>query len=294
MILVTGGTGFIGGRIVAALRRDDRPVRCLVREPGRAEELEALGCELVEGDMDDADSLSRAVEGCDAVVHLVAIITGSPDDFRRVMIDGTQTLLSAAQGAGVRRFVLMSALGVSEETKDLVPYYGAKWEMEQATRSSGLEYVIFRPSFVFGPGGKAIRQFTAMVRYLPATPIVGSGTQRIQPIFVEDVAQFFTRAIAVPEAANRAFEIAGPDVLTWNELWKRLAATLGKRRPQVHLPVGLARAQAVVLERLPKPLVTRDQLTMLVAGDNVCDPRPAAELFDVELTPLDEQLRRSV
>jgi NADH dehydrogenase len=166
--------------------------------------------------------------------------------------------------------------------------------MEQTVAESGLEYVIFRPSLVFGPGGGAIAEFARLVRYLPVTPIVGSGTQRIQPIDVSDVAAFFDAAIDLPEAANRVFELGGPETLTWNELWPRLQKSMGKRRPTLHIPTGLLRPQAALFERLPKPLVTRDQLTMLEAGDNTCDPDPAARTFGVALTSLDEQLRRSV
>jgi NADH dehydrogenase len=294
VILLTGGTGFVGRHVAAALRQRELPVRCLVRDPGRARRLEELGCDVVRGDVTEPESVRSAAAGCDAVVHLVAIIAGRPQDFERVMVDGTWNVVDAAQREGLRRFVLMSALGTSEQTKDLVPYYGAKWAMEQAVRESGIEHVIFRPSFVFGPGGAAITQFARMVRYLPVTPIVGPGTQRIQPIFVDDVAQFVARGVDLPEAANRTFELGGPQIVTWNELWQRLQKTLGARRPTVHLPFRLVRAQAAVMERLPRPLVTRDQLTMLAAGDNVCDPAPAAEFFGVELTPLDEQLRLSV
>ena len=148
-------------------------------------------------------------------------------------------------------------------------------------------------SFVFGPHGGAIGEFVRIVRLSPLIPVMGAGTQRIQPVDVDDVALCTVRAVDLPGAANRTFELGGPEVLTWNELWERLASVLGKRRARLHLPMSLLRAQAVVLERLPNPPVTRDQLTMLAAGDNVCDERPAAELFDIELTPLDEQLRRS-
>ncbi len=158
-ILVTGGTGFVGPHIVQALRDGGHDVRALVREPGRAASLEGLGVELVVGDLSDAASLRAAVAGCEAVVHLVAILTGRPADFERVMTQGTRDLVDAAKAAGVRRFVLMSALGTSEATKDLVPYYGAKWAMEQTVRGSGLEHVIFRPSFVFGREGGALAQF---------------------------------------------------------------------------------------------------------------------------------------
>jgi uncharacterized protein YbjT (DUF2867 family) len=294
VILVTGATGFVGRRVAHALRARSRPLRCLVRDPGRAGGLEAMGCELAPGDTGDPASLGRAVAGCDAVVHLVAIIAGSPSDFERTMSQGTRDLAGAAKAAGVRRFVLMSALGVSERTRELTPYYRAKWDMEQAVKASGLEHVIFRPSFVLGPGGGVMPQFARMVRYLPITPIAGSGERRLQPIFVDDVAAFFAGAVELPEAANRTFELGGPEAVTWNEFWARLAAAAGKRRATVHVPIGLLRAQAALTERLPGAPVTRDQLTMLEAGDNVCDPRPAADAFGVELTALDEQLRRSL
>jgi NADH dehydrogenase len=226
VILVTGGTGFVGPKIVHALRAQGRDVRCLVRDPGAAGQLQAWGCELVRGDMTDAESLRRAVAGCEVVVHLVAILTGKPRDFERIMEQGTRDLVAAAKEAGVRRFVLMSALGTTEETKDLVPYYRAKWTMEQDVKASGLEHVIFRPSFVFGPDGGALQRFKRIARLSPVTPIVGSGTQRIQPIWVEDVAAYFAAAVDEPAAANRTFELGGPDVVTWNEFWDELKRAL--------------------------------------------------------------------
>jgi NADH dehydrogenase len=292
-VLVTGGTGFVGPKIVHALRAVDKDVRALVRRPDRARTLESWGCELVQGDVTDAASLRRAAEGCDAVVHLVAIIAGKPAEFERVMEQGTRDLLGAARQAGVGRFILMSALGTDEATKDLVPYFHAKWEMEQAVKESGLEYVIFRPSFVFGRDGGVLQLFLRQVRWSPVTPVVGPGTTRLQPIWVADVAAYFQRAVEAPEAANRTFELGGPDVVTWNELFARIRRTLGKRRATVHLPFGLVRAGAFFAERLPNPPVTRDQLTMLEHGDNVVSSDEAVETFKVPLLPLDDQIRRA-
>ena len=290
-VLVTGGTGFVGGHVVHALRARDVPVRALVRDPARAPRLGAWGVELVRGDVTDAASLAAACEGADAVVHLVSIITGKPADFERVMAQGTRDLVAAATGAGVRRLVLASALGLDERSRGAVPYYAAKWEMESAVRESGLEHVIFRPSFVFGKDGGVLPTFTRLARVAPVTPIVGDGTRRMQPIWVEDVAEFFARAL---ETGSGVVELGGPDMVTWNDFWDRLKRVLGKRRPSVHVPVGLMRVQATVLERLPSPPLTRDQLTMLELGDNVVtDPAPAAA-FGVDLVPLDEQLRRAV
>ena len=111
----------------------------------------------------------------DTVVHLVSIIKGPPADFERVMSQGTRNVVAAAQDAGVRRFVLASALGLDERSKDAVPYFAAKWEMERAVRESGLDHVIFRPSFVFGRDGGVLPTFVRLARFAPVTPIIGPG-----------------------------------------------------------------------------------------------------------------------
>jgi NADH dehydrogenase len=292
-VLVTGGTGFVGPYVVHELRSRDVPVRALVRDASRGTRLANWGAELAVGDVTDPVSLRMACEGVDAVVHLVAIIRGRPRDFERVMANGTRNLVAAAQAAGVRRFVLASALGLDERTKDAVPYFAAKWEMEAAVREAGLEYVILRPSFVFGRDGGVLPTFVRLARFSPVTPIVGPGTQRLQPIWVEDLAQYYALALTEPVAANRTFELGGPDAVTWNQFWQRLKRVLGVRRLSVHVPFGAMRVQATVTERLPGAPVTRDQLTMLELGDNVVTDPGAVETFKLPLIPLDEQLRRA-
>ena len=296
MILATGATGFIGPRVVHALRGRDLPVRALVRSAsaGSAATLASWGADLAQGDMTEPESVRRAVDGCDVVVHLVAIRQGRSEEFQRVMEDGTRGLVTASREAGVRRFVLMSALGTSEETKDLVPYYHAKWEQEQTVRGSGIEYVIFRPSFVFARDGGILPTFRKLARLTPVTPIIGSGEQRIQPIWIEDVAAYFSQSVDHADAANRMFEVGGPDAVSWNEFWERLKKALGMRRPSLHVPVGLMRANALITERLPGNIpLTRDLLTMLEHGDNVVSNDEAAQTFGLPLVPLDEQLRRA-
>ena len=292
-VLVTGGTGFIGPHVVHALRVRDVAVRALVRDPRRAIRLAAWGVEVVEGDVTDAASLRSACAAADAVVHLVSIIKGSPADFARVMTEGTRNLVAAAQDAGVRRFVLTSALGLDERSREAVPYFAAKWQMEHAVAQSGLEHTIMRPSFVFGRDGGVLPTFVRLARFAPVTPIVGAGTQRLQPIWVEDLAERYALALELPEAAGRTFELGGPEAVTWNELWARLKRVLGTRRPSLHVPIGLLRMQAALTERLPGAPVTRDQLTMLELGDNVVADPGAAEVFELPLVPLDEQLRRA-
>ena len=294
MILVTGGTGFVGAHVVHALRAAGKDVRVLVRDRRKGARLEAWGATLVEGDVTQTASVATAVGGCDTVVHLVAVRQGRAERFQRVMVDGTRDLLAASTAAGVRRFVHMSALGTSEQTKDLVPYYGAKWATEQLVRSSGLDHVIFRPSFVFGSDGGILPTFVRLARLTPVTPIVGSGRQRIQPIWVDDVAEYFLRAVELEAATGRTFELGGPDVVSWNEFWERLKRVRRIRRPSVHVPVRLMRLNALVTERLPGDIpLTNDLLTMLEHGDNVVSDPSAVETFGFPLVPLDEQLRRA-
>jgi NADH dehydrogenase len=293
-ILVTGGTGFVGQRVVHALRAQERDVRALVRSAERGARLAPLGVELASGDVTDAASLRTAVEGCSHVVHLVAIIRGRPADFEQVMVEGFRNVLAASRAAGVSRVVLMSALGTGEATKDGVPYFAAKWRMEQDAAGSGIEHVIFRPSFVFGRGGGALPTFVRQVRLSPLVTVIGKGLQRSEPIWVDDVAAYFARGLDLPAAANRTFELGGPDRVDWNELYLRIAAALGKRRRLVHVPAGLARAGARMTEWLPGSPLSADQVTMLAGPDNVVAGTDAVDTFRLPLVPLDEQLRRSV
>jgi len=292
-VLVTGGTGFVGPHVVRAIADKGHDLKLLVRDSTRSRELPGRP---VVGEMTNTVSLRSAVEDVEAVVHLVAIRQGREEQFKRVMEQGTRDLVAAAKDAGISRFVLMSALGTSEETKDLVPYYHAKWEMEQAVKGSGLEHVIFRPSFVFGREGGILPTFRKLAKLSPVTPIIGSGEQKIQPIWVDDVAAYFAAAVTGAEpVANRTFELGGPDAVSWNEFWQRLKATLGmRRRPSVHVPVGLMRVNALLTERLPGNIpLTRDLLTMLEHGDNVVSNNDAVQTFQLPLVPIDEQLRRA-
>jgi NADH dehydrogenase len=294
LILVTGGSGFVGGHVVHELRGRDLPVRCLVRDLRKASKQAAWGCELVEGDITNDDDLRRAVDGADTVVHLVAIRQGREREFQRIMVDATRNLLAAAREAGVRRFVQMSALGTSEQTKDLVPYYGAKWATEELVRGSEIPYVIFRPSFVFGRDGGILPTFVKLARLSPITPITGNGRQRIQPIWADDLATYFGDAVTRDDVTGRVYELGGPDAVTWNEFWSRLKRTLGQRRPSIHVPMAVLRLNALVTERLPGNIpLTRDLLKMLAYGDNVVSNDDAVRTFQLSLLPLDDQLRRA-
>jgi uncharacterized protein YbjT (DUF2867 family) len=291
-VLVVGGTGFVGGHVIHALRAEELPVRVLARRPEKQERLKAWGCELVQGDMRDSESLRRAAEGAEKVVHLVALPPFSnPGAIRRVMEQGTRDLVSAAKEAGVGRFLLMSALGTSERSKDLAPYYHAKWEEEHEVTGSGIPHTIFRPSFIFGRDGGMLPQLVSLVRWSPVTPVVG--TKKLQPIWVEDVAAYFARALTTDAAVRKTIELAGPDVVTFAEVNDRIKRALGKHRLTFQTPTGLLKAGAAVGAVLPPLRGARDGVAMLEFEDNVADITPAVETLGVRPITLDEQIRRA-
>jgi uncharacterized protein YbjT (DUF2867 family) len=290
-VLVVGGTGFVGGHVVHAFRAENLAVRVLARRPERQDRLRAWGCEVVQGDMTNADSLRRAAESAETVVNLVAQPPfANPDTIRHVMEQGTRDLVAAAKEAGVQRFVLMSALGTNERSKDLAPYYHAKWEEEHEVADSGIDHTIFRPSFIFGRDGGMLPGLVSLVRWSPVTPIVG--TKRLQPIWVDDVAAYFTKALSAPAAVNQTFELGGPDVVTFAELNSRIRRALDKKRLAFQVPTGLLRAGATVGSLLPPLRGAKDGVAMLEFEDNVTDIGPAVQALGVKPIGLDEMLRR--
>jgi uncharacterized protein YbjT (DUF2867 family) len=292
VILVTGASGFVGRHVTRDLVANGARVRALVRSARGASALQGIDCELARGDVTDPASLRAAARGVRAIVHLVSIIEGSPATFERVMAAGTGNLVEAARAGGVRRIVLMSALGTDPGAT--VPYFRAKWAAEQAVASSGVERVVLRPSFIFGGDGGALPRFLRIARLAPVTPVLGPGTQRVQPIWIDDVVRAVRLAIDAEEVAA-PIELGGPETVTWNGLWSRMKDALGTRRPAFNVPFWLARGPAALLERLPSPPLTRDQLRMLEGPDNVViDGGASMRRLGLDaLVPLDEQLRRA-
>jgi uncharacterized protein YbjT (DUF2867 family) len=291
-VLVTGGTGFVGPKVVHALRAEEHPVRVLARNPAKQERFRAWGCEVVEGDMTDAESLRWAAQGAEAVVHLVALAPfADPQATQRVMEQGTRNLVAAAKEAGAKHFVLMSALGVREDTKDLSSYNHAKWEEELAVKKSGLPHTIFRPSFVFGRDGGLLPELVRLTRWSPVTPVPSE--RELQPIWVEDVAAYFAKAVATGGEAGATWELAGPDRVTWAELFDRLRRALGKRRLAFQTPPALLRVAAAGGRLLPPFRGAPGAVAMLQSDDNVADITPAVESLGVTPITLDDQLRRA-
>lgn len=285
-VAVTGGTGFVGRAVVGALLRHGHRVRCLVR-PGSGGRLAGLdGASAVPGDVTEPAGLADAIRNADAVVHLVGIIRERPGrgvSFERLHTEATRNVLAAAREVGVRRFLHMSALGTRARAPSR--YHRTKWAAEQAVRQSGLDWTVFRPSVIFGPGDGFVTLVARLVRWFPIVPVIGNGKNRFQPVSVADVAESFARAVERPRTARQVFEVGGPRAYTFDQVLDEVGAALGRRRVRkLHHPVGLMAPLVRALERAPFFPLTTDQLLML-REDNTCDPAPWARAFGI--TPVE-------
>jgi len=281
MILVTGGTGFVGSHLVRRMRANGLPVRVIARDPDKAQALKDLGVEIVAGDVSDRISLEQAAVGIERIVHLVGIIQETPGaTFAGVHVEGTRNLLRAAGKAGVRHFCYQSALGARPQAKSA--YHRTKWEAEELVHASGIPFTILRPSLIYGPGDLFTLRLADIIRRSPVLPIIGSGKTKVQPIFIDDIVACIVKAVSSDCCLNEIYELGGPDQLTYEEVSRAIADALDKRRPALHMPVYLMRPMARVLETmLPRPPVTTDQLIML-QEDNVCSMRDIRDAFGIE------------
>ncbi len=288
-VLVAGGTGYVGAEVVASLVSAGHSLRVLVHasQPDLPEAAEA-----VRGDVTDAASLESAAAGCDAIVNLVAILDGPDAAFEAVNAGGPRNVVAAANAHGIRRVVHMCALGVSAEHAPLTRYWGSKYAGKQAVISSGLDWTVLEPSFVFGRGGGALKAFESLIR-MPLAPVIGNGRYRHQPVWAGDVATAFVRALERPETAGQVIPLGGPQRFTFDELLDELARVTGRPpRRKLHIPAGFMKAQTPLLSRLPPPLkVTREQIVMLLAGTE-CDLEPMRSALGIEPAAIAEAYTR--
>lgn len=290
MILVTGGTGFVGKHLIKRMRKEGLPIRALVRNPVTARPLKDLGVEVAEGDVSDTASLGDAATGVERVVHLVGIIQEAPGaTFQGVHVAGTRNLLDAAQKAGVRHFLYQSALGARPGAASA--YHRSKWEAEELVRASGMPYTILRPSLIYGPGDQFTIRLVDMIKHAPVLPVIGSGKSKVQPIFIDDVVTCLLRAVTSDRCFNKSYEIGGPEQLTYEEVTVAIAAAMNVKRPVVHMPLLFLKTAASLMETvLSRPPVTRDQLIMLLE-DTVCGMRDIRDVFGIEPMRFREGIR---
>jgi uncharacterized protein YbjT (DUF2867 family) len=289
MIFVTGATGFVGRTLLQRLLERNEAIRCLVRNPSRRILLEHPHLTWVDGDLLQPERLQSAFEGIDTVIHLVGILIETREGtFDRIHRQGTEAMVKMASKAGIRRYLQMSALGTRPNARSR--YHQTKWAAEEAIRSSGISYTIFRPSIIFGAEDKFINLFSKIIKLSPVLPIIGTGNNRMQPIWVENVVDYFIQALGRPDTEMKTYEIGGPRIYSMEELMNLVMKIRRKRRLKIHFPVSALRLQAAMMEYLlPRSPLTRDQLLML-EEDNVVTDLTALRDFSVKLAFPEEVL----
>ena len=278
-VLVLGGTGFIGSRLVAQLAGQGRSILLPTRRAINARHLVTLpGVEVVEADIHDEATLVQLMRGVDAVINLVGVLhsprgkggTAYGPAFERAHVELPRKVAAACAEAGVRRSLHMSALGASSSGPSM--YLRSKAAGEAAALSQpSVAVTIFRPSVVFGEGDSFLNLFATLQKYLPVVAL-GGADARFQPVYVEDVVRAFVDALENQSAIGRIIELVGPKVYTLRELVQLAGRYSGHPRPVFGLPPGLARMQAWFLEHAPGgPLMSRDNLDSM-RTDNVASP----------------------
>ena len=284
-VAVLGGTGFVGhavcehlversggagGRIVVPTRR--------LRHGLALQSLPTV--QLVQASVHDDRDLARVLAGCEAVVHLVAILHGSEAEFDRVHVQLPQRVAAACKAAGVRRVVHVSALGVAPDAPSR--YLRSKAAGEQVWRESGLDVTVLRPSVIFGARDRFLNLFAQLQALAPFVPL-GGAHARFQPVWVEDVAAAVVRCLDQPATIEQVFECAGPQQFTLADLVRLAGRLSGHPRPVLPLPGALARLQALVMECLPgEPLMSRDNVDSMQVPNVATPGQPGLEALGVQ------------
>ncbi len=288
-VALAGGSGFIGRAIARRLAASgSTKVRVLTRNPDKARsQLDLPGVEFVHADIAQPASLADALKGANTIVDAIQF-DGYPVEnprrgltFERIDYGGVVALIDAAKEAGVQQFIYISGAAVDENSAH--PGFRAKGRAERAIRESGLAYTIFRPSLVYGPEDKVVNGLAGALRYAPVFGVPGTGRQKVQPVLVDDLAACVMLAVS-GRGRNGTYEVGGPDLMTFDEMMRIIMDASGHRRPLFHIPEGMMRTVGGLLEKLPKPLLSRDAVTFVTA-DNACDIKPLIEEFGINLTP---------
>jgi uncharacterized protein YbjT (DUF2867 family) len=290
-ITVFGGTGFIGRNLVALLLRSGAAVRLAVRHSGRVQlttEL-AKGPEVVQADLLDDVTVGTAIAGAEAVFNLVGILTETTmQTYRAIHVEGVRRVALSAQRHGVTRVIHLSALGASATSPAISDQ--TKAEGEQAVRAVFPEATIVRPSLVFGENDHFFSRFASMIRSSPVLPLIGGGTTKFQPVYVGDMTAGLLEILKRSDTAGKTYEFGGPQVYSFKALLELLLTALNRQRVLLPIPFALAEMQAGLLQLLPNPLLTRDQVRLLRTDKVVSGMEPTLADLGVQAQPLEEFL----
>lgn len=283
-VLVTGGDGFVGRNLCAELAERDHDVTSLSRSPDATVLPDDV--DVATGDVTDYESIEAAFESREVVVNLVALSPlfepdGGSSMHESVHLGGTQNCVKAAESQGVDRFVQMSALGADEEGK--THYIRAKGRAETVVRESDLDWTVFRPSVVFGPGGEFV-SFTDRLTTPYVSALPGGGATRFQPIFVEDLVRLVADAIETDSMTHRTYEIGGPEVLTLAQVATLIHRSRGRSLTVVPIPMAMAGIGLTLAGKIPGFPMGRDQYRSLTFDNTV--GHNDIDAFDLEADEL--------
>ncbi len=296
VVTVFGASGFVGRQVVRALCRQGWRVRAAMRRPHIAGDLKLSGdvgqVQLFQANVRNRDSVARALEGADAAINLVALLYESGSQtFSAVQVEGARNVAELAAEAGVSRFVLVSAIGASADSRS--HYARAKAEAEKATLEAIPEAAILRPSIIFGPEDGLITRFAEMARLTPALPVIGGGS-KFQPAYVGDVAEAVANALENPASAGKIYELGGPRVYTMREIMKFTLDQIDRPRMLIPVPWLIASPLGYTIGLLSKlnpfggPPLTGDQVQLLREDNVPSDELPGfAELGVTDLETLE-------
>jgi NADH dehydrogenase len=293
LVTVFGGAGFLGRHVVRALCRDGWRVRVAMRRPHLGGDVRLAGdvgqVQLVQANVRNPDSITRALEGATAVVNLVAIgYESGPQSFTGVNFLGARNVAQACAAAGIETLIYMSSIGVDRTTH--AAYARTKLNAERATLEAVPTATLLRPSILFGQEDGFFTRFAEMARLTPVLPLIG-GSTKFQPVYVADVAAAVAAAVKTPAARGQTYELGGPRAYTMKALLKYITATIDRRRLLLPLPTLIAAPLGYLIGALSRanpffgPPLTGDQVQMLQI-DNVVGPN-ANTFADLGITSLE-------
>jgi len=290
-VVVFGGSGFLGRRLVRRLAGDGLNVRVAVRHPAPARSIlkaAGLGRVMVQrADVCDQTTVAAAIAGADAVVNAVsAYVERSGETFEAVHVRGAEMVARGTAAAGVARLVLVSGIGADPESRS--PYIRARGRGERAVQREFPGATIVRPSVMFGPGDALFGTLADLTRLLPMLPLIGGGRSRLQPVYVEDVAEAVARMLADPVTASQTYETTGPNVYTLRELVGITLRLIGRRRLLVPVPFAIAEVLARLFEFLPSPPLTTGQVDLLKMDNVASGTLPGLQDLNIQPKGVEE------